>query len=201
VSDLHALIQHLRTQPASTPLPATPSVECKRVKKSEGAIIKYQLLFGRTVEVVNPLDLSNKEKTIQLAELTQVFLQVLQASKIPLVVQLFQDKVEHTANGLAVSNTVLDSMSNVPAGMFDSFFITCLPNFRWAKGPYNMDRKSVRNRLGSPHFAAPSSTLLVEFITWLASTLCSLTFGCLVPLPLKLLPPTHQISGSLSRNS
>jgi hypothetical protein len=112
-------------------------------------------MFGRTVEVVNPLDIFDKQKTIQLAELTPVYLQVLQASKITAAVQSFQDAVENTVKGLAASENILDSMSDVPAGMFDAVFITCLRNFRWAKDPYNMDRESVRDRVGIPHFAAP----------------------------------------------
>jgi hypothetical protein len=90
-----------------------------------------------------------------LAELTPVFLKVLQASKVTAAVQFFQDEVEHTFKGMAASDNFLDSMSDVPVGMFDGVFVTCLHNFRWAKDPYNMDRESVRDRLGIPHFAAP----------------------------------------------
>jgi hypothetical protein len=46
-ADLHSLIQHLHSQPVSMPLPTTTSAESKKVKESEGGIIKYQLLFGR----------------------------------------------------------------------------------------------------------------------------------------------------------
>jgi hypothetical protein len=46
-------------------------------------------------------------------------------------------------------------MSDVPVGMFDGVFISCLRNFCWAKDPYNMDKESVRDRLGIPHCAAP----------------------------------------------
>jgi hypothetical protein len=105
--------------------------------------------------VVNPLDLFDRQKTVQLAELTPVFLQVLQASKITAAMQFFQDEVEHTVKGLAARDKFLDSMSDVPAGMFDAVFITCLRNFLWAKDPYNMDRESIRDRVGIPHFAAP----------------------------------------------
>jgi hypothetical protein len=155
-ADLHALIQSLRTPTATlAPLPTATSAERERAKESEGAIIKYQLMFGRTIEVVNPLDIFDKQKTIQLAELTPVFLQVLQASKITAAVQSFQDEVENTAKDLAASDNFLDSMSDVPAGMLDAIFITCLRNFRWAKDPYNMYRESVRDRVGIPHFAAP----------------------------------------------
>jgi hypothetical protein len=155
-ADLQALIQSLRTPTAAlAPLPTTTSAERERAKESEGAIIKYQLMFGRTVEVVNPLDIFDKQKTIQLAELTPVVLQVLQASKITAAVQSFQDKVENTVKGLAASDNFLDSMSDVPAGMFDAVFITCLRNFCWAKDPYNMDRESVRDRVGILHFVAP----------------------------------------------
>jgi hypothetical protein len=75
--------------------------------------------------------------------------------KITAAVQSFQDEVENTVKGLAASDNVLECMSNVPAGMFDAVFITCLSNFRWAKDPYKMDRESVRDRVGIPHFAAP----------------------------------------------
>jgi hypothetical protein len=111
-------------------------------------------MFGRTVEVVDPSDPSSKIPSIQLAELTPVFLQVLQASKIPVAVQFFQDEIEHTVKGLAASDNFLDSMSDVPVGMFDAVFIQCLRNFRWAKDPFNMDKESVRDRIGIPHFAA-----------------------------------------------
>jgi hypothetical protein len=64
-ADLHALIQSLRTPTAAlAPLPTTTSAERERAKESESAIIKYQLMFGRTVEVVNPLDIFDKQKTI-----------------------------------------------------------------------------------------------------------------------------------------
>jgi hypothetical protein len=68
---------------------------------------------------------------------------------------MFQDKVEHTVKGLLARDNFLDSMSNAPVGMFDGVFISCLQNFCWAKDPYNMDKESVRDRLGIPHFAAP----------------------------------------------
>jgi hypothetical protein len=90
---------------------------------------------------------------IQLAELTLVFLQVLQTSKKAAAVQMFQDEVEHTVKGLSTSENFLDSMSDVPVGMFDRVFISCLRNFRWAKDP--LDKESMRLRLGIPHFAAP----------------------------------------------
>jgi hypothetical protein len=83
-----------------------------------------------------------------------IFLQVLKASKITAKVQFFQDKIEHSVKGLAASNNCLDGMSDAPTGMFKGFFITCLCNVCWAKDPYNMDGKSVRDRLGIPHFAA-----------------------------------------------
>jgi hypothetical protein len=118
-------------------------------------MMKYQLLFGRTIDMINPVDSADRQKNIQLAELTPVFMQVLQASKITAAAQFFQDEVEHTIKGLAASNNFLDSMSDVPVGVFNSVFITCLRNFCWAKDPYNMDRESVRDRLGIPHFAAP----------------------------------------------
>jgi hypothetical protein len=69
-------------------------------------------------------------------------------------VQFFQDEIEHTVKGLAASDNFLDSMSDVPVGMFDAVFIQCLRNFRWAKDPFNMDKESVRDRIGIPHFAA-----------------------------------------------
>jgi hypothetical protein len=90
-----------------------------------------------------------------LAELTPVFLQVLQTSKTTAAVQMFQDEVEHTVKGLSTSENFLDSMSDVPVALFDGVFISCLRNFWWAKDPYNMDKGSVRDRLGIPHFAAP----------------------------------------------
>jgi hypothetical protein len=154
-ADLQKLIQHLRTQPVAAPVPTTTSAERERAKESEGATIKYRLMFGRTVEVVDPSDPSSKIPSIQLAELTPVFLQVLQASKVPAAVQFFQDEIEHTVKGLAASDNFLDSMSDVPVGMFDAVFIQCLRNFRWAKDPFNMDKESVRDRIGIPHFAAP----------------------------------------------
>jgi hypothetical protein len=86
-ADLQQLIQHLRTQPAAAPVPTTTSAERERAKESEGATIRYRLMFGRTIEVVDPSDPSSKIPSIQLAELTPVFLQVLQASKIPAAVQ------------------------------------------------------------------------------------------------------------------
>jgi hypothetical protein len=76
--------------------------------------------------VVNPLDLFDRQKTVQLAKLTPVFLQVLQASKITAAVQFFQDEVERTVKGFAASDNFLDSMSDVPAGMCNAVFITCL---------------------------------------------------------------------------
>jgi hypothetical protein len=70
-------------------------------------------------------------------------------------VHIFQDEMEHTVKKLSASDNFLDSMSDAPVGMFDGVFITCLRNFRWAKDPYNMDKESVRDRIGIPHFAAP----------------------------------------------
>jgi hypothetical protein len=154
-ADLQQLILQLRTQPAAAPVPTTASAERKRAKESKGATIKYRLLFGRTIEVVGPSDPSSKLASIQLAELTPVFLQVLQASKITAAVQFFQDEIEHTVKGLSASDNFLDSMSDVPVGMFDGVFVQCLRSFRWAKDPFNMDKESVRDRLGIPHFAAP----------------------------------------------
>jgi hypothetical protein len=118
-ADIQTLIQHLRAQPASAPLPTTTSAERKRVKESEGNMIKYQLLLGRTIEVVNPVNQTDRQQTIQLADLTPVFLKVLQASKVTAAVQFFHDEVEHTVKGLAASHNFLDSMSDVPVGMFD----------------------------------------------------------------------------------
>jgi hypothetical protein len=46
-------------------------------------------------------------------------------------------------------------MSDVPVGMFDGVFVTCLRKIHWAKDLYNMDRESVRDPLPIPHFAAP----------------------------------------------
>jgi hypothetical protein len=142
-ADIQTLIQHLPSQLVSTPLPTTTSAERERVKESEGSTIKYQLLFGRIILVINPVDQADRQQIIQLAELTPVFLKVLQASNIMAAVQFFQDEVEHTAKGLAASNNFLDSMSDVPVGMFGEVFVTCLRNFRWVKDPYNMDRESV----------------------------------------------------------
>jgi hypothetical protein len=88
-ADIQTLIQYLRAQPVSSPLPTTTSAERERVKDSEGTMIKYQLLFGRTIEVVNPVDQADRKQTIQLAELTPVFLKVLQASKVTAAVQFF----------------------------------------------------------------------------------------------------------------
>jgi hypothetical protein len=154
-ADLQKLIDHLRSNPASAPVPTTTWAERERVKESEGAVTKYRLLFGRTVEVSDPTDPTTKVAAIQLAELTPIFLQVLQTSKTTAAVQMFQDEVEHTVKGLSTSDNFLDSMSDVPIGMFDRVFISCLRNFWWAKDPYNMDKESVRDCLGTPHFAAP----------------------------------------------
>jgi hypothetical protein len=154
-ADLQQLILQLRTQPAAAPVPTMTLAERERAKESEGATIKYRLLFGRTIEVVDPSDPSSKLASIQVAELTPVFLQVLQASKIRAAVQFFQDEIELTVKGLSDSDNFLDSMSDVPVGMFDGVFVKCLCSFRWAKDPFNMDKESVRDRLGIPHFAAP----------------------------------------------
>jgi hypothetical protein len=55
----------MRTPTAAlAPLPTTTSAERERAQESEGDIIKYQLMFGRTVKVVNPLDIFDKQKTI-----------------------------------------------------------------------------------------------------------------------------------------
>jgi hypothetical protein len=97
---------------------------------------------------------------IQLAELTPVFLQVLQTSKTTAAVQMFQDEVEHTVKGLSTNDNFLDSMSDVPIGMFGGVFISCLRNFWWANDPYNMDKESVQDRLGIPHFAAPRQDMV-----------------------------------------
>jgi hypothetical protein len=112
-------------------------------------------MFGQTVEVVDPSDPPSKLPSIKLAKLTPVFLQVPQASKITAAVQFFQDGIEHTVKGLSASDNFLDSMYDVPVGMFDGVFIQCLQNFCWAKDPFNMDKECVRDRLGIPHFAAP----------------------------------------------
>jgi hypothetical protein len=89
-------------QPASAPLPSTTSAKRKRVKESEGTTIKYQLLFGHTIKVINPVNQADLQQTIQLAELIP---EVLQESKVTTAVQFFQDEVEeHTVKGLAASN-------------------------------------------------------------------------------------------------
>jgi hypothetical protein len=154
-ADLHKLIEHLRFQPASAPVTTTTLAEQERVQESKGAGTKHGLFFGHTFHVDDPTDPTNSLATIRLAELTPVFLQVLQTSKTTAAVQMFQDEVEHTIKGLSVSDNFLNSMSDVPAGMFDGVFISCLRNFCWAKDPYNMDKESVRDRLGISHFAAP----------------------------------------------
>jgi hypothetical protein len=128
-ADLQNLIDHLRSNPASAPVPTTTSAERERVKESEGAVTKYRLLFGRTVEVSDPTDPTTKVAAIHLAELMPVFLQVLQTSKTTAAVQMFQDEVEHTVKGLLTSDNFPDSMSDVPIGMFDGVFISCLTNF------------------------------------------------------------------------
>jgi hypothetical protein len=50
-------------------------------KRKQGHCHKYRLLFGRTIEVVDPADPTTKLPKIRLAELTPVFLQVLKTSK------------------------------------------------------------------------------------------------------------------------
>jgi hypothetical protein len=77
------------------------------VKETEGAVTKYRLLFGRTVEAADTTDPTTKVPAIQLAELTPVFLQVLQTSKTTAAVQMFQDEVEHTVKGLWTSENFL----------------------------------------------------------------------------------------------
>jgi hypothetical protein len=108
---LQQLILQLRTQPAATLVPTMTSAERERPKESEGATIKYCLLFGRTIEAVDSSDPSSKLVSIQLAELTPVFLQVLQASKITAAMKFFQDEIEHTVKGLSASDNFLDSIS------------------------------------------------------------------------------------------
>jgi hypothetical protein len=124
VADLQRLIQDLYTQPAAAPVRTATSAERERAKESEGATIKYRLLFGRTVEVEDPSDPSSKLASIHL-KLTPVFLQVLQASKITAAVQFIQDEIEHTVKGLLASDNFLESTSDVPVGMFDRVFIQC----------------------------------------------------------------------------
>jgi hypothetical protein len=205
-TDLQKLIDHLRSNPASAPVPTTTSAEIERVKESEGAVTKYRLLFGRTVEVSDPTNPTTKVAAIQLAELTPVFLQVLQTSKTAAEVQMFQDEVEHTVKGLSTSDNFLDSMSSdVPIGMFNGVFISCLRNFRWAKDPYNIDKESLppqdktrSNTKNAWQLAAPStvrSKWAKTSLAWLGSCQnsissaacimrlacisCSPTFGCL----------------------
>jgi hypothetical protein len=63
-ADLQQLIQHLRRHPATAPVPTTTSAERECAKESEGATIKHRLLFGRTVEVVDPSDPSSERASI-----------------------------------------------------------------------------------------------------------------------------------------
>jgi predicted DNA-binding transcriptional regulator YafY len=49
------------------PLRTTTFEEREKVKENEDAIIKYHLLFGHPIKVVNPLNLVDKQKTIQHA--------------------------------------------------------------------------------------------------------------------------------------
>jgi hypothetical protein len=52
---------------ALAPLRTTTFEEREKVKENEDAIIKYHLLFGHPIKVVNPLNLVDKQKTIQHA--------------------------------------------------------------------------------------------------------------------------------------
>jgi hypothetical protein len=91
-----------------------------------------------------------------LAELTPlIFKQVLRASKATAAIQIFQDEMEHTVKKLLASDNFLDSMSDAPVSMSDGVPITCLRNLCWAKDPYNVDKKSVKDQIGIPHFAMP----------------------------------------------
>jgi hypothetical protein len=63
-ADLQILIQHLRAQPAAAPVPTTTSAERERAKESDGAEIKYHLIFCRTVEAVDRTDPSAKLQSI-----------------------------------------------------------------------------------------------------------------------------------------
>lgn len=60
VADLQKRIEHLRSNPASAPVPTTTSAEQERVKESEGAVTKYRLLSGRTVEAADPTNPTTK---------------------------------------------------------------------------------------------------------------------------------------------
>jgi hypothetical protein len=75
-ADLQMLIQHLRSPPAST-LACPDHHLCemrKGQRKWEGAMTKYQLMFGCTVlDTVKPLDPTDRQQTIQLAELMPFF--------------------------------------------------------------------------------------------------------------------------------
>jgi hypothetical protein len=121
------------------------------------AIARYQLMYASIEEQNDPNDPTRTIQTIKLPEISPVFLEILDITKLSDAVRMTQEQFAHHLTQRATSRLHQDTTIDFNAHSLDATTVAALKRADWNDRPLSIDPTSAKNKLGM-YTLAPQRT-------------------------------------------
>jgi hypothetical protein len=121
------------------------------------AIARYKLMYARIEESNDPDDTNKKIQTVKLPDISPVFLEILDITKLSDAVRMTQEQFAHHLAQRATSRLHQDTTIDFNAHSLDATTVAALKRADWNDRPLSIDPTSAKNKLGM-YTLAPQRT-------------------------------------------
>jgi hypothetical protein len=138
---------------------ATKDHQSRTDKESAKAIIvairRYQLFLAELVFTTDPNNPEVQIVTVVLPEISNIFKEILDTSKVAEAVRITQEQFVHHLAQRSKSKNVHDALTNYDARALDAPMVLALEGDYLADRPLSIATDSINDKLGIYHFAPP----------------------------------------------
>jgi hypothetical protein len=123
---------------------------------------RYQLMLARITEKPDPEDTTKKVKQVHLPELSPVFLEIMETTKLSDAVRMTQEQFAHHLAQRADSRLHQDTTIEFNSHSLDATTVAALKRADWNDSPVTIDPGAIKSKLGV-YTLAPQQT---DSLTW-----------------------------------
>ena len=118
-------------------------------------VARYQLMLAEVVEVADPHNPDVTISKVALPAISDMFMQILDTTKLSTAVRTLQEQFSYHLENRARSRDFHDLSTNLDPKALDGPFVTALKTGQWASKPLTFEPGSIKDKLGTYHFAPP----------------------------------------------
>jgi hypothetical protein len=136
------------------------STDRETTKANMDTLSRYQLMLAQITTIPDPNNRDIKIATVVLPDITDVFKESLEVSKIGDTVRLLRDQIDHHFSTKSVSTDFHDASMNYDTNTIDATAVFALKTANWADKPLSHDISPIKNKWGIYHCTSPRTKSL-----------------------------------------